>query len=840
MTLRNMVLESHRDDYPPPAPTPGNWNYSACWSYLHPDGREYAVIGVGSGTAIYNVTNPSAPHQVGFIPGPASKWREMKQYRYWIYVVTEGYGAGEGLQIVRMTDPENPVLAATYTGSFHRSHTVAVDTARAILICNGTRVNAGAGVYPASGMRVLSLANPEAPVEVGVWPPGPITSANEDSVYVHDSVPVGDRLYASSVYYGILRVMDFADPAHPVEIAAWRYPGGFTHNAWPDASGQWLYVTDEKNGEPLKIFDISNLAAPVLFNRFTPNPAAIVHNVHVRGDEIFLSSYTEGIRVLDASDPAHPAEFAYADSYDGPSGNYDGVWEVCPYFPSGTVIASDMNTGLYVYRPVRDYGLVRVVVKDDQGALLPDVTLLRDAAAESLHTTADGVGVFALDPGSHTLTARRFGYASATAAPTVSVGSLDIVNLVLPRLPTAAFSGMVRDAVTQDPLDDAEVALAYTPLHQHTAADGSFVVPEVPVGVHRVEVRRPGYVPVTFDRTIGPESASTSFSLVPVALRNAAESSAGWTVGAPGDNATGNGSGQWTVVDPVGTVVGDLTPLTAVPSAAPGPAFGRSGAPFAHEGHREAEGLHPGPVQPEDDRSPDGTMCFVTGQGSNPSDIEGFDLDGVTTLTSPTLDASGMSAPTISFWRWFYTSTGESLDYLDVLLSNDGGASWTPVRRLLGPHDHWEEDAIRVADYLAPTAQMKVRFVASEQGSYSVVEAAVDELSLYDGASVPLGSSPDPGDVPARLALRAPWPNPSRGPVRVVLALPRAGRVEAEVLDLQGRRVATVFAADADAGTRVLTWDGRGPGGRPAQAGIYFLRAVAGSASATARFVRLP
>jgi choice-of-anchor B domain-containing protein len=840
VTLRNLELLAHRNDYPPTISGPGYWNYSACWSYVHHDGREYAAIGVGTGTAIYNVTDPATPYLVGFISGPTSKWREMKQYRSWLYVVTEGYGAGEGLQIIRMTDPENPVLAATYTGNFHRAHTVAVDTARAILVCNGTRVNAGQGAYPASGMRVLSLANPEAPVEIAAWPPGPITPANEDTVYVHDSVPIGNRLYASSVYYGIQRVFDFTDPANPVPIAAWRYPGGFTHNAWPDASGNWLYVTDEKNGEPLKIFDISNLAAPVLFNRLTPNPTAIVHNVHVRGDEIFLSNYTEGIRILDASDPAHPAEFAFADSYDGPSGNYDGVWEVCPYFPSGTVIASDMNTGLYVYRPRRDYGRVRVVVEDAQSGLpLPDVTLFRDAGVESLLTTADGVGVFAMDPGSHVVTARRFGYQPATVSPTVTIGSHEVVTLSLQPLPTTTFSGAVLDAANQAPLEEAEVTLAYSPLHEHTEGDGSFAIAEVPVGTYRVEVRRPGCIPVTFDRQIGPGATTMTFQLAPVSVRNPAETANGWNIGVPADDASNNGAGKWTLVDPTGTVVGDLAPLTAPSPAIVDPSFTRPGAPLAHEGHREAEGLHAGPVQPEDDRSPDGTQCFVTGQGSSPSDIEGFDLDGVTTLTSPTLNATGMAVPTIGYWRWFYTSTGEALDYLDVLLSNDNGGSWTPARRIQGMHDHWEEDALRIADFLAPTSQMKVRFVASERGAYSVVEAAVDELSLYDAATLPLGSFPYPGAIPDRLGLRAPWPNPARGSVSAVLDLPRAGRVEAEILDLQGRRVATLFAGDADAGALVLTWNGRGRGGRPAEAGVYFIEAIAAGVSATARFVYL-
>jgi hypothetical protein len=191
---RNITFYANKNDYPP---VPGNVNYSACWSYVHSDGREYAVIGVNGvssttgGTAIYNVTNPAAPVLAGFIPGPQSIWRETKSYRNWIYVVTEGEGPGFGLQIIRMTNPDSPVLAATYTTNFTHSHTVAVDTTRGILICNGTRNGAGL----ATGMRILALNNPgigatpETPVEIAWWPGGAIPVDNTH--YVHDSVPVG-------------------------------------------------------------------------------------------------------------------------------------------------------------------------------------------------------------------------------------------------------------------------------------------------------------------------------------------------------------------------------------------------------------------------------------------------------------------------------------------------------------------------------------------------------------------------------------------------------------------------------------------------------------------------
>jgi len=839
LTLRNFDLKAHLDDYPPPAPTAGNWNYSSCWSYIHQDGREYAAIGTGTGTAFYNVTDPAATYFVGFIPGPPSKWREMKQYRSWMYVVTEGTGPGEGLQIVRMTDPEHPVLAATYAVGFARSHTVSVDTARAILICNGTRYNAGLGAYPPSGMRILSIANPEAPAPLATFPSGAIVPSNDDSVYIHDSVPIGNRLYASSIYFGIQRIFDFTNPAAPVPIAAWHYPGGFTHNSWPDKTGNWLYITDEKNGEPLKIFDISNLSAPVLFNRYTSNPGAIVHNVHVRGDEIYVSNYTEGIRVLDSSDPGHPAEFGFADSYSGPSGNYDGVWEVCPFFPSGTVIASDMETGLWVYRTRRDYGLLRVrVVDSSNGQPIAGATLYRDAAQESLTTTSDGVAVFALDPGSHTIAGQRFGFAGAQITRSAAIGVRDSATIALAPLAKADFTGTVLGQ-GQGPLSDAEVTLDYTHLHAHTDPSGHFALNGIPAGTYRVNVTSPGSIPVRFVRAIGAGATQQTFTLPPVALWNPIESAAGWTVGAVADDAADNYSGQWQWVDPIGTQVADQGPISMTASLSSG-AFARPGVPVAHEGHREAEGLYPGPVQPEDDRTPSGTHCFVTGQGTQPNEnVEAWDLDGVTTLTSPTLDASGMAMPTIGFWFWLYTSTNDPGDFLDVLVSNNNGTSWTLARHLTGMHDDWEEEAIRIADYVAPGSQVKLRFVASEKGAISVVEAGIDDLTLYDAALQPLGSSPFEDAPPARLALRSPWPNPSADRVSVVLEMPKAGEARVEVLDVQGRSVATVFQGLAQAGSRVLEWNGSTRHGRSAEPGVYFMRVASGSESATARLVKI-
>lgn len=819
---RNIQVFAHLNEYPPAQPTDDA--YSACWAYVHPDGREYAALGTYGGTAIYNITNPGAPYRVALIAGPPSIWREMKSYRTWLYIVTEGTGAGQGLQIVRMTDPEHPALIATYTTGFVRSHTVSVDTARAILICNGTRNASG---Y-AAGMHVLSLASPEAPVELTWWPGGsiPVSTAN----YIHDCEPVGNRLYGSSIYVGTERVFDFTNPAAITQLSQWTYPNAFyTHSAWPDSAGGTLYVADEQNGQNLRVFDLSNLAAPALVNELTSNPLAIVHNPRVKGHELYLANYTEGIRVLDITDPAHPAEFAYADSWAGPSGGYYGVWECCPYFPSGTVIASDLQSGLYVYGVQRNYGLVRVKVVDQSSGLpIAGVPVVVPSTGDSAATAADGILQFAPDPGTRTLYAVRPGYPYASATVNVSAGSRDTVLLALP---TGSIVGKVRDAESSAALEDAQVDLAGHAGSQHTDSAGQFAWAQLPEDDYNVSVRASGHVPLAFTRHVGPSTGGQDFYLTPTRTWDALETDLGWAVGALGDDAT---TGIWVR----GVPIGSGAPQAA---AAPAPRWGAGASGPAGAQHEpEGEGdFAPGDVQPAHDRTPPpGTQCFVTGQGTPGGSVGENDVDnGRTSLTSPAIDLTALSDPVIGFWRWFYTRDADGSDWFATLISNDNGATWVAVDTIYGNHPRWEERALRVSDFVTPSAQTRVRFVAADLNPGGIVEAAVDDIVTYEASGNPTAVAPPPD--PSRLSVRIVGSNPAPGRVRFSIVAPPDRDLRVALLDVAGRVVRSLYAGRVNADALALEWDGRDRDGRSLPAGLYFARVAAGDQRATVRFVRV-
>ncbi|MFH1998086.1 MAG: hypothetical protein ABIK28_00330 [Planctomycetota bacterium] len=132
-------------------------------------------------------------------------------------------------------------------------------------------------------------------------------------------------------------------------------------------------------------------------------------------------------------------------------------------------------------------------------------------------------------------------------------------------------------------------------------------------------------------------------------------------------------------------------------------------------------------AQPEDDHTPSGTQCFVTGKAGGT--IGNDDLDGgPTRLLSPAIDLSTGDAE-IDYYLWFYHSTNGVYSPLSVQISNNNGTSWVNVESV----DHnplWTQHTFVVSDYVTPTSQIRVRFTATDNPNDSVVEALLDDFSV--------------------------------------------------------------------------------------------------------------
>lgn len=127
-------------------------------------------------------------------------------------------------------------------------------------------------------------------------------------------------------------------------------------------------------------------------------------------------------------------------------------------------------------------------------------------------------------------------------------------------------------------------------------------------------------------------------------------------------------------------------------------------------------------------------QCYLTQNGPGDTDVDG----GATTLTSPTLNASGLQDAVLSYARWYSNTAGGSpnADIFEVEISNNNGSSWVDLETV-GPSGSevsggWVLKEFHIADTLPPTSTMRVRFIASDTGMGSVIEAAIDAVAIKD------------------------------------------------------------------------------------------------------------
>jgi len=287
-----------------------------------------------------------------------------------------------------------------------------------------------------------------------------------------------------------------------------------------------------------------------------------------------------------------------------------------------------------------------------------------------------------------------------------------------------------------------------------------------------------------------PETPGSYYEFFVVPAFNAIdddfEQDLGWTVGDTGDDAT---EGIWERVDPIGVWEGDV------------------------------------PVQPEDDASPDGTLCFIT--GNNESGQQGDDdVDGgKTTLLSPWFDLSNALTASVSYRRWYTNDTGGYWPYLDIweVQVTGDGSNWMSLELTDESERSWTSYSFNLSDFIELTGTVRFRFIAWEDDIPSIVEAGLDEF-MITGFLQP-GPTVADGNVPGQVTLLQCAPNPFNPVTRIRFGLPEDTEVSLRVFDAGGRLVRTLLADEPlVAGYHDVVWDGRDDLGRPASSGVYLYR----------------
>jgi choice-of-anchor B domain-containing protein len=334
---------------------------SGCWGWTDPlNGKEYAIMGCSTHTAFVDISNPSAPVYKGKVlahNNTTSIWREISVINNHALIVSET--SGHGMQIFdltrlrNVTTPQIFLPDARYSG-FGNCHSVSSNPASGYTYCDGTNLVNG-------GPQILNMQNPKVPILVG---------SHDDDGYTHDAQIViydgPDPDYqGQEIFMGAnadkVAIVNVTDKANPVTISNFTYENNYyAHQGWFTADKKYWILCDELdevnlggNGRSI-IIDVTDLDNPVYKGDYFGTTPAIDHNGYIIGNDMFLASYTAGLRILNTANIATTNtlnEIAYFDTY--PSSNaaqFEGVWNTYPFFPSGSIIMSDINTGLFIVR----------------------------------------------------------------------------------------------------------------------------------------------------------------------------------------------------------------------------------------------------------------------------------------------------------------------------------------------------------------------------------------------------------------------------------------------------------------------------------------------------------
>ncbi|WGK66323.1 choice-of-anchor B family protein [Flavobacteriaceae bacterium YJPT1-3] len=331
------------------------------WGWTDPStGREYALVGLNNGTAFVDISTPDEPIYLGKLPTAteSSTWRDIKVYQDHAFIVSEA--PEHGMQVFDLTQlrsvttpPETFTASARYIG-FGNAHNIVINEDTAYAYAVGTSEDNGAPQF----IDISDPLNPQFAGSLGIsdysHDAQVVTYNGPDTDYQGQEILIGSNTDEVVIF-------NVTDKQNPTLIASTRYPNiGYTHQGWFTEDQRYFLVNDELdevnfgfNSRAL-VFDFSDLDNPVLFHTYEGPTAAIDHNFYIRGNQMYLANYRAGMRVVDISGIGARSmnETGFFDTFPSSnSPNFNGAWNVYPYFDSGNIIISDIDGGLFIVRP---------------------------------------------------------------------------------------------------------------------------------------------------------------------------------------------------------------------------------------------------------------------------------------------------------------------------------------------------------------------------------------------------------------------------------------------------------------------------------------------------------
>lgn len=700
------------------------------------NGVEYALVGTRTGFSVVDLSDPSNPEQVYFLPGNNSTWRDPFEWNEHLYGVTEGGGGMIIVDLSYLPDSTN-LNWTTYTGStypFTKAHNIFIDE-------NGYAYIFGAD-NGEGGAIILDLnQDPMNPVEVGRF----------DDYYVHDGFVRGDTLWAACVYEGFVAVVDVSDKSDPEIVATFNTPSDFSHNVWMSDDNNYAFTTDEVSHGYIASYDVSDLQNITQLDGYQsyPGTGVIPHNAHYINGFLVNSNYTSGVTVLDAQHPNNLIEVGFYDTSPNLSGSgYDGCWGAWPFLPSGHILASDVQTGLYIL----SFDYTSACYLEGNVTDINTTAPLNGVQIKILSTTVeemtDLIGDYATGhptAGTYSVEFSKAGYITETVNNvTLSNGVLTTLDVQL--TPDVPFSlqGQVIEGIINDSIPHAFITFTNNNFTYNIQADstGKFTIPAFYSGNYQIVAGQWGYLTRCDDNLITDNSGNLVIELEK-GLYDDFSFDFGWTV-------TGTASsGIWERGEPVGT---------------------------------DYQGQVSNPDLDVDGDCLD--QAYITGNAGGSAGDDDIDA-GFTTLTSPIFDLTDYWTPHIHYYRWFFNDGGSQgsvlNDEMKVMLDNGQTSIILETIDADSPNNGtWVHKSFKIPDLIEPTDQMQLIFEIADISPGHLVEGGLDHFFVADSFNI--GVQENTFGTSMKV-----WPNPFSD--RLFIEFSDTGFDLVTIIDITGRIV---------------------------------------------------
>ncbi len=751
----NINLLSNFDNY--------SLDCSDIWGYVDEFNTEYAIMGVNDGTAVISLADPTNPVEIEFIPGSSSIWRDIKTWGDYAYVTTDQ--GNDGLLVIDLRQVELGVVNHTFwkpsltvngnTNTLETCHNIYIDEF-------GWAYLAGCNINNGGMLFIDVFSNPGNPQYVdAAW-----------NVYSHDVYVRNNLMYSSDINDGFFSIHDVSDKSNPVVLATQNSPFNFTHNAWLNDAGTALFTTDELANAPIGSYDVSDPNNITFLDEFRPTntigQGLIPHNVHVLNDFIVTSHYGEGVTIVDASRPDILVQTGAYDTYPSGVSGFNGAWGAYPFLPSGRLLVSDIQTGLYVFDV--DYQraayLEGTITDANTGNVINGATIeIMSANITESSDLSGNYGTGTLNGGSYTVQVSKAGYTTETATVTLTNGQTVVKDFQLDAPLAFTLSGQVVSSANGAGVPFAQVSLSdgVQDFAVTTNAGGNFTIPTFFEGSYNIFAAKWGYEYAvlnneTVDQTTGPLVIT-----VDEGYEDLFELDLGW---ATSGNAN---TGDWERGDPVGTTLGG------------------------------------DPSNPEDDVNDAGVQCYVTGNTAPGGQAGSNDVDdGNVVLTSPVFDGTRYNSPRVDYYTWFVNDGGQGNPDDELTISITNGSTTVTLETITTSNGAWRSQSrFRLSDFITVTSTMQLIVETADLGNGHIVEAGFDHfyitelqpVSTYQAPTFETSFSVFPNPVETNLDLTINWGD-------------NLESAQLQIIDAQGKLVHTheIDQADVNVSINAAAW----------------------------------